>query len=133
RGDASHVRPARAPGNNRVSGKRGLVRGRARLLLARGPRIVRGILAPDGATSFVIYTTLAGGLGNQMFQYAAARRAALARRTDLGLYVTAFPFDIYGRSFALRPFRIEATLIGDPTAPPQLTRHPHLRAAAWRF
>ncbi len=37
-----------------------------------------------------IYTSLIGGLGNQMFQYAAGRALALHRKTDLRLDVSGF-------------------------------------------
>jgi hypothetical protein len=60
-----------------------------------------------------IFAVLRGGLGNQMFQYAAAR--ALAIQTGGGVrldIVTGFENDRFGRAYALGPFAIEAELVG---------------------
>jgi len=55
---------------------------------------------------------LSGGLGNQMFGYAAARRLALANGADLVIDPwSGFVRDaVYRRQYALRPFRISARM-----------------------
>jgi hypothetical protein len=80
----------------------------------------------------MIYVQLAGGLGNQMFQYAAARSLAARHSTELVLDVSAFPFDIYDRRYALGAFRISASLQGDPARRPSLLAVPRVRAVVWR-
>ncbi|MBL8022445.1 MAG: alpha-1,2-fucosyltransferase [Leptospirales bacterium] len=61
----------------------------------------------------MIYVRLNGGLGNQMFQYAAGRRLALNLKTDLRL--DASIFEVHDlRSYALQPFPIVAAL-ADPS------------------
>lgn len=52
---------------------------------------------------------LVGGLGNQMFQYAAARAVALRNQAPLALDLSWFGTDP-DRQFALGPFNIEATV-----------------------
>jgi hypothetical protein len=50
-----------------------------------------------------------GGLGNQLFMYAAARRLAIANGMELVLdSVTGFERDSYGRHFALDHFKLPA-------------------------
>lgn len=55
----------------------------------------------------MIVTRLDGGLGNQMFQYAAGLRLAVARKTELKLDLTPLGHSP-NRDFALRAFRIRA-------------------------
>jgi hypothetical protein len=57
----------------------------------------------------MVITRLMGGLGNQMFQYAAARRLALVRRVPLKLDVTWFERSP-DRAYALSAFNIDAAL-----------------------
>ena len=55
---------------------------------------------------------LKGGLGNQLFSYAAARRLALANDIDLVLdYISGFKKDFYGRTYCLNHFNIPQNLI----------------------
>ena len=57
----------------------------------------------------MIVVELAGGLGNQMFQYAAARSLALARETTLALD-TSFYSTVEDRRFSLDAFALEASI-----------------------
>jgi hypothetical protein len=57
----------------------------------------------------MVVVKLRGGLGNQMFQYAAGRRLALQLGTELRLDATAYAAGS-NRHYALEPFRIAATL-----------------------
>jgi hypothetical protein len=60
----------------------------------------------------LVITHLIGGLGNQMFQYACARRIASARQTTLKLDLTGFA--TYGlRTYALDVFQISAEIATD--------------------
>lgn len=54
----------------------------------------------------MIITTLTGGLGNQMFQYAIGKKLALKHKTILKLKFTYFPGDTF-REYALGCFNIE--------------------------
>ena len=56
----------------------------------------------------MIIVSLKGGLGNQMFQYAAGRRLAEVRGTAL-LLDCAPCYTSGGREFALEWFNIQAT------------------------
>lgn len=60
----------------------------------------------------MIITKLIGGLGNQMFQYAAGRRTALANNTELKLDLTGYDHQIgiTPRSYMLDIFPIHATI-----------------------
>ena len=54
----------------------------------------------------MIIVRLIGGLGNQLFQYAAARRLSILHRTTLKLDIT--PFEYYKlHRYSLSPFRIQ--------------------------
>jgi hypothetical protein len=57
----------------------------------------------------VIIVRLVGGLGNQMFQYAAGRRLSILHNTDLKLDTNQFQY-YEGRSYSLQPFRIQGHL-----------------------
>ena len=59
-----------------------------------------------------VVVRLKGGLGNQLFCYAAARRLAWANDAELVLdAVSGFKYDhLYRRTYALGPFRIPARL-----------------------
>jgi hypothetical protein len=65
-----------------------------------------------------VVVPLIGGLGNQMFQYAAARALALRTGAAVKLELSWFGTDP-DRQYALAPFAIEATSIvsGEQTAP----------------
>jgi hypothetical protein len=82
--------------------------------LARRPaapvREVGGL--PPGA---VVVTGLVGGLGNQMFQYAAARAVTLRTGATLALDLSWFPTQSK-QQFGLAAFPIRATVL-DPTQP----------------
>lgn len=55
---------------------------------------------------------LKGGLGNQLFSYAAARRLALVNGVDLVLdNISGFKNDFYGRTYCLNHFNIPQNLI----------------------
>jgi hypothetical protein len=58
----------------------------------------------------MIITRLIGGLGNQMFQYAAGRRLAHHHKTDLFLDVTGFASYAALRKYELDHFRINAAI-----------------------
>ena len=59
----------------------------------------------------MIITRLTGGLGNQMFQYAAGKSLALAKSTELKLDVRAYENDYLGlRKYELNYFRISGQL-----------------------
>lgn len=65
----------------------------------------------------MIITRLIGGIGNQMFQYAAGRRLANTHNTDLFLDLTGFTSDTL-RKYELDIFRIHAKI-----ASPELIQH----------
>lgn len=68
----------------------------------------------------MIVTNIVGGLGNQMFQYAAGRRLALHRGTSLKLDLSVMAgYTVHG--YALRDFRVVAEDAGpaDLPAPPR--------------
>ena len=53
----------------------------------------------------MVIVGLKGGLGNQLFQYAAAKNIALENQTELLIdEITGFKEDPYNRSFALFDF-----------------------------
>jgi hypothetical protein len=63
-----------------------------------------------------ITVRIAGGLGNQLFQYAAARRLALHNDLPLTLdHLSGYSSDFYRRKFLLDRFAIRANLI-DPSS-----------------
>lgn len=71
---------------------------------------------------------LSGGLGNQMFQYAAGRALALRLQVPLTLDVSWFENRL-DRHFALRPFRIKA----NPVNPwPLMSRFPAIFSRIFR-
>lgn len=55
---------------------------------------------------------LSGGLGNQMFCYAAARAVAEQMKLPLFIDISSYANDTFGRSFALSNYKIEAENIG---------------------
>ncbi|MFH1827617.1 MAG: alpha-1,2-fucosyltransferase [bacterium] len=57
----------------------------------------------------MIITKLIGGLGNQMFQYVAGRRAAIANKTELNFDITGYVHQvgITKREYMLHIFRID--------------------------
>mgnify|MGYP006293613215 FL=1 len=57
----------------------------------------------------MIITSIKGGLGNQLFQYACGRAAAASHNVPLKLDISAFP-DHNGRVFQLKHFNIRAKL-----------------------
>lgn len=65
----------------------------------------------------MIITQLIGGLGNQMFQYATARRLSHHHNTDLFLDVTGFA------SYALRKYELDIFRIHAKIASPELIKH----------
>ena len=60
----------------------------------------------------MIITKLIGGLGNQMFQYAAGRRIAYTNNTELKLDITGYDnqVGITSRKYALNIFKIQARI-----------------------
>ncbi|OCW58347.1 alpha-1,2-fucosyltransferase [Hoeflea olei] len=78
----------------------------------------------------MIITHINGGLGNQMFQYAAGRALALRHGTDLLLDTRAFDGSTqFG--YGLDHFAIVARKAGDGDLPPERKRAP-LRYLLWR-
>ncbi len=76
-----------------------------------------------------IFVRLIGGLGNQLFQYAAARAAALRNGSDLILDARAF--DSNGpAAYALHHFGIHARIGSAAELPPD--RDTPIRYAVWR-
>jgi hypothetical protein len=76
---------------------------------------------------------LQGGLGNQLFQYAAGRSIA----EELGVHLVLDPFsgfqqDPYGRRFELAEFAINAELLGPEEARRAWERHRLQRNLWWR-
>jgi len=63
----------------------------------------------------MIITQLIGGLGNQMFQYAAGRSLALLHNTELRLDISKFKKikGITPREYSLSPFTIKETFASD--------------------
>ena len=62
----------------------------------------------------MVIVRLAGGLGNQMFQYAFARRTALENGVPLKLdVVSGFRNDFYGRKYSLNHFNILEDTVTD--------------------
>jgi hypothetical protein len=57
----------------------------------------------------MIITQIIGGLGNQMFQYAAAKALAVVKETDLKLDISSFD-EKQLRNFDLFNLNIEATI-----------------------
>ena len=57
----------------------------------------------------VVVVKLSGGLGNQMFQYAAGRSASLRLKVPLVLDLSWFGVDP-NRKFSLSPFKIDAVI-----------------------
>jgi hypothetical protein len=57
----------------------------------------------------MIIARILGGLGNQLFQYAAGRRLALARQTQLKLDISSYqPFSM--RQYLLKAFNLQAEI-----------------------
>src|SRR5687768_14096843 len=55
---------------------------------------------------------IAGGLGNQLFEYAAARRLAIQNGVPLTLdHISGFPQDFYKRNFLLGLFNIQCDFV----------------------
>jgi len=61
----------------------------------------------------MIITRLIGGLGNQMFQYAAGRRTAIANKAELKLDITGYDHQvgITPRKYMLDIFNIHASIV----------------------
>jgi len=58
----------------------------------------------------MIISRISGGLGNQMFQYAAGRAVAIREKTELKLDISGYPDDKFGRHYRLDFLNINATL-----------------------
>lgn len=81
----------------------------------------------NGRDSMII-VRLIGGLGNQMFQYAAARRLACHHNTELFLDVTGFT------SYALRKYELDIFRINASIVPSDMLNHvPFSRKDALRL
>lgn len=78
----------------------------------------------------MVVASIIGGLGNQMFMYAAARRLALKHSTELFLDTTGFKH--YFRNYGLGCFRIQARPICEAQRRGRLTiwREPHFEYSA---
>src|SRR5690349_8293375 len=95
-------------------------------------RSQRSIAGRDEAP--VVAARLCGGLGNQLFQFAAGR--SLAQRCGARLVLDATPFTLpqERRKFALSPYPIDAEVVFDgyaypPTRPLVVLPRPHGRPA----
>jgi hypothetical protein len=62
----------------------------------------------------MIVTRLLGGLGNQLFQYAAGRRLAHVHGTELGLEISGFASGYELRRYELGAFALEGRVISLP-------------------
>lgn len=80
----------------------------------------------------MITVRLTGGLGNQMFQYAAARRLALKHGTRLRLDTSAYGSWLTGPAEANRHFELLSLRVEDPVIPrgARLSAIQAMRAAA---
>jgi hypothetical protein len=78
----------------------------------------------------MIIVRLSGGLGNQIFQYAAGRALAISHSTDLALDVRALQTDKL-RRFALRPFSLKTVSLGKVRLPP--SRRNPFAFVLWRI
>lgn len=71
----------------------------------------------------IVVVRLVGGLGNQLFQYAAARAVALRSRSGLVFDLSWFS-SVTDRKYALAPFAIDAQILVDSkTAPKSMARN----------
>ena len=77
----------------------------------------------------MIYVRLLGGLGNQLFQYAAARALALRNGSSVGLDLRSLPPPPHHLSYALHHFAVQAET-EPPGLPPERTTP--LRYMIWR-
>lgn len=75
---------------------------------------------------------LVGGLGNQMFQYAAARAVALRSGADLVLDLSWFS-TVSDRTYALAPFAIDARVLSDLKSQPASRAHAYRRRLMHAF
>lgn len=73
------------------------------------PKIMAAVVFGSKNWNNMIITRLIGGLGNQMFQYAMARRIAKINNTKLKLDISGFKTikNITLRDYSLRPFKIQ--------------------------
>ena len=61
-----------------------------------------------------VIVRIGGGLGNQLFQYAAARRLAVRNNVPLTLdHISCFPRDVFNRNFLLDKFNIKCDYINN--------------------
>jgi Glycosyl transferase family 11 len=65
----------------------------------------------------IVVVRLVGGLGNQLFQYAAARAVALRSGADLVFDLSWFA-SVTDRKYALAPFAIDARILADSKTEP---------------
>jgi hypothetical protein len=70
-------------------------------------------MTADRGTGPVVAAHLCGGLGNQLFQYAAGRSLAHRNRARLVLDATTFTLPQQRRKFALEPYAIDAAVVFD--------------------
>lgn len=78
----------------------------------------------------MVIVRLTGGLGNQLFQYAAALRLAAATGSPLKLDISSFRRDPK-RAYALAPFTVSAT-IADRSEIAMFQGRERVRLAKWR-
>lgn len=72
-----------------------------------------------------VFSIIRGGIGNQMFIYAASRRIAQRNNAKLYLITDSFENEPHGRQFLLNRFSITADTvsINDKTLPYSVTKH----------
>lgn len=76
---------------------------------------------------------IGGGLGNQLFQYASARRLALASGVPLVIdHLSGFARDFYQRRYLLDRFAIRGEMIDPRASFASVTGRLRRRALAWR-
>jgi len=78
-----------------------------------------------------VYAFVRGGLGNQLFIYAAARCVAIKNDASLILLDDSYVGEFHGRSFLLRKFRVDAVVSGlaDGSVPYSAKSHKFLKFA----
>jgi hypothetical protein len=80
----------------------------------------------------MLVSRLKGGLGNQMFQYAAARALGIRSGRELGIdALTGFESDGYGRQYALGDFAVSAPVLA-PQEVKRAAAHARLRTVLIR-
>lgn len=86
---------------------------------------------PEGSTVTMIITKLSGGLGNQMFQYAAGFSVAKRMKTHLFLDTRDYTYD-HNRDFELYNFKISGTIAPEVILP-AIKKENWLKYKLWKI